>query len=81
MRAEEIRRLIEAGLPGATVMVQGDDGQHFDALVVSPEFEGKTMIKQHQMVYSTLGNRMGTGEIHALGLKTFTPREWSAAAH
>ena len=81
MRADEIRRLIEAGMPGATVMVQGEDGQHFDAMVVSPTFEGLSMIKQHQLVYSTLGNRMTTGEIHALGLKTYTPQQWAAAAH
>ena len=79
MQAEEIRQLIEAGLPGATVVVRGDDGQHFDATVVSPDFEGQSMIRQHQMVYATLGNRMGTGEIHALGLKTYTPQEWAAA--
>jgi acid stress-induced BolA-like protein IbaG/YrbA len=71
--------LIEGGLPGATVVVRGDDGQHFDATVVSPDFEGQSMIRQHQMVYATLGNRMGTGEIHALGLKTYTPQEWAAA--
>ena len=81
MRADEIRQLIEAGMPGATVMVQGEDGQHFDAMVVSPAFEGLSMIKQHQLVYSTLGNRMTTGEIHALGLKTYTPQQWAAAAH
>jgi acid stress-induced BolA-like protein IbaG/YrbA len=79
MQAEEIRQLIEGGLPGATVVVRGDDGQHFDATVVSPDFEGQSMIRQHQMVYATLGNRMGTGEIHALGLKTYTPQEWAAA--
>jgi acid stress-induced BolA-like protein IbaG/YrbA len=79
MQAEEIRQLIEVGLPGATVVVRGDDGQHFDATVVSPDFEGQSMIRQHQMVYATLGNRMGTGEIHALGLKTYTPQEWAAA--
>jgi acid stress-induced BolA-like protein IbaG/YrbA len=34
------------------------------------------MIKQHQQVYSALGNMM-QGEIHALSIKTYTPDEWS----
>ena len=69
MNAAEIKAIIESGLPGATVIVRGDDGQHFEAEVVSPEFEGLSMVKQHQRVYSALGNRMGV-EIHALALRT-----------
>lgn len=69
MTAAEIQSLIEAGLPGATVVVRGDDGQHFEAEVSCAEFAGLSMVKQHQMVYATLGGRMG-GEIHALALKT-----------
>jgi len=70
--AEQIRELIEAGLPDASVEVRGDDGAHFAALVVSPSFVGHSMIEQHRMVYATLGERMGN-EIHALSLKTQTP--------
>ena len=69
MKKEEIKELIEAGLPGARVTVQGDDGRHFEAEVVSGSFAGKTMIQQHRMVYATLGERMGR-DIHALQLKT-----------
>ncbi|MAA75419.1 MAG: BolA family transcriptional regulator [Salinisphaeraceae bacterium] len=70
--AEQIQDLIEAALPDAQVRVEGDDGQHFAALVVSPQFEGKSRIEQHRMVYAALGDRMG-GEIHALSLRTATP--------
>jgi acid stress-induced BolA-like protein IbaG/YrbA len=66
---EEIRALIEAGLPGAQVRVTGDDGQHFEAEVVCAAFAGKTPVAQHRMVYATLGERMGR-EIHALRLTT-----------
>ncbi|MDX1498112.1 MAG: BolA/IbaG family iron-sulfur metabolism protein [Salinisphaeraceae bacterium] len=69
MTADQIKALIEAGLPDAQVEVRGDDGQHFEASVVSPSFEGQSIIAQHRMVYATLGERMG-GEIHALALKT-----------
>jgi acid stress-induced BolA-like protein IbaG/YrbA len=69
VKKEEIKNLIEAGLPGAKVIVSGDDGQHFEADVIAPQFAGKTMIQQHRMVYATLGEKMGR-EIHALQLKT-----------
>ncbi len=69
MNKDDIRKLIEAGLPDARVSVKGDDGQHFEAEVISPGFAGKSVVKQHQMVYATLGERVGR-EIHALQLKT-----------
>ena len=72
MTAEQIKQLIEAGLPGAEVEVRGDDGQHFEATVVCEEFRGQSIVAQHRMVYATLGERMGT-DIHALALKTRTP--------
>ena len=69
MNKDEIRRLIEAGLPGATATVSGDDGQHFEAEVVFAGFAGKPVVQQHRMLYAALGGRMG-GEIHALALRT-----------
>lgn len=74
MNPETIRQLIEAGLPGAKALVQGDDGVHFEARVVFEGFAGKLPIARHRMVYATLGDKMG-GEIHALALKTLTPDE------
>ena len=74
MHAATIRELIEAGLPGARADVQGDDGVHFEAVVVSEAFRGKLPLARHRMVYATLGERMG-GEIHALSLRTLTPDE------
>jgi acid stress-induced BolA-like protein IbaG/YrbA len=74
-RAEDIQRLIEAGLPGAQVRVLGDDGQHFEAVVVSPEFAGKSLVQQHQLVYRALGTNMRDAVIHALSLKTLTPEQ------
>jgi acid stress-induced BolA-like protein IbaG/YrbA len=73
--AEDIKRTIEQGLTCDYVEVEGD-GQHFEAIVVSPEFRGKTMVQQHQLVYRALGSRM-RGEIHALSMKTYTPEQWA----
>lgn len=74
MQPLDIKKLIEAGLPGSQVHVEGD-GRHFNAVIVSPDFGGKTMLQQHKMVYATLGDRM-EGAIHALSMKTYTPEQW-----
>ena len=68
---QQIKDLIEAGLPGAQARVSGD-GHHFEAIVVSQAFQGKSRIQQHQLVYGTLGDRMPE-QIHALSIKTELP--------
>ena len=78
MNPDTIKSLIEQGLPGAHADVRGDDGEHFEATVVSEAFAGKMPLARHRMVYATLGERMG-GEIHALALKTLTPAEHGPA--
>ena len=78
MNASEIETLISAAMPEATVTVRGDDGRHFEAVVVSEAFAGKSRVQQHRMVYQALGGRMESQEIHALGLKTYTPEDWTA---
>ncbi len=74
MDSATIEQMIRDGLPDAEVRVSGDDGVHFEAVVVSPSFDGLPTIKRHRMVYATLGRFMGN-EIHALGLQTLTPAE------
>ena len=74
MDAEIIQKLIETGLPGAKAQVQGDDGVHFEATVVSEAFRGKLPLARHRLVYAALGDLMG-GAIHALALRTVTPDE------
>ncbi|RUL63964.1 BolA/IbaG family iron-sulfur metabolism protein [Dyella dinghuensis] len=77
MDAASIQAMIENGLPGAQVNVQGDDGVHFEAEVVAAQFAGKLPLARHRLVYATLGDLMG-GAIHALALKTLTPEEVAA---
>jgi acid stress-induced BolA-like protein IbaG/YrbA len=76
VRPEDVQVYIEQGLACDMVQVSGD-GQHFEAVVVSGEFRGKSKVQQHQLVYRALGTRMRE-EIHALSMKTLTPEEWSA---
>ena len=78
MTADEVTRLIQAGLPDAEVRVLTDDDTHFEAVVVAVQFEGKRPIQRHQLVYAGLGQRMGR-EVHALSIQAYTPAEWQAA--
>jgi len=76
MDTDEIRMMIERGLPGATVEVRDatGGGDHFEALVVSDRFEGLSLIERHQAVYGALGEAM-RARVHALTLKTLTPAQ------
>lgn len=74
MAADEIERLIVAGIPDAQVEITdlAGDGDHYAARVTSESFRGMPRPKQHRAVYAALGTRMG-GELHALQLTTATP--------
>jgi acid stress-induced BolA-like protein IbaG/YrbA len=73
---ESIRDAIARGLSCERVDV-GGDGHHFEALVVSAAFEGRSRIERHRLVYGALGDRMRQ-EIHALSMRTLTPAEAAA---
>jgi acid stress-induced BolA-like protein IbaG/YrbA len=72
---ESIKQSIVAGLDCQHVEVAGD-GQHWEAVIVSPDFEGLSRVRQHQLVYKALGDRMRE-EVHALSMQTLTPAQWS----
>ncbi|HMH19998.1 MAG TPA: BolA family protein [Burkholderiales bacterium] len=70
---EQVQSYIENGMQCEEVRVAGD-GQHFEALIVSEAFRGKSRVQRHQLVYAALGERM-RAEIHALSMRTLTPEE------
>lgn len=74
---DQVSQWLQTGLPGAEVQVTGD-GQHFNAVIVSAEFEGLSRIQRHQRVYRALGDKMQR-EIHALSMRTLSPAEAAAA--
>lgn len=80
MITREIQKIIEDSIAGATAHVLDpmNDGQHLQALVISPAFAGLPLIKQHQMVMKPLKEAFEES-VHALGLKTFTPEKWDEA--
>ena len=71
--AEDLRRRIEDGIPGARAEVESPDDVHFTARVVAEAFTGLSRVQQHRLVYDTLGPGEPGGAIHALQLKTETP--------
>ena len=76
MDSKTIEQIIRDGIPDAAVTVSGEDGVHFEAVVISAAFAGKSTLQRHRMVYATLGEKMGR-EIHALGLRTEVPESGS----
>ena len=70
---EQLQEWIESGFDNAQVSVEGD-GHHFEAIIVAEEFDGKSRIQRHQLVYAALGDKMKS-EVHALSMKTHTPAE------
>ncbi len=73
--ADQLKATIEKAIPGSFVQVADatGDGNHFQVAVVSDQFEGKTRVEQHQIVYRALQAEI-EGDLHALGLKTYTPQ-------
>lgn len=76
---EQIHQYIADHINCEHLQVRGD-GHHFEAVIVSSEFEGKRRVARHQLVYAALGDRM-RAEIHALSMQTMTPEEFKAEQH
>lgn len=80
MQPEEIKQLIEAGIPGSEAIVKVDDGGHIWVTVVSETFAGKTPLNKERMVHASLGDAVTSGAIHAIHIKSYTPDEWKMAS-
>jgi acid stress-induced BolA-like protein IbaG/YrbA len=78
---DQVATLIRDSLPEAEVQVQDltGGGDHYQVLVVSPAFAGRTLVQQHQLVYAAVREAMSSQAIHALALKTSTPEQWATA--
>jgi acid stress-induced BolA-like protein IbaG/YrbA len=78
MNADQLRARLAQLAPGTHVEVRDLTGtlDHWQALVVSPAFEGKMMVQQHRMVMGMVQAEIDSGEVHALTMKTYTPEQW-----
>lgn len=76
MEVSAVKQIIEAGIPGSEATVTAD-GSKYTAIVVSDEFEGKTMVAEQKMVYALVNEHIQSGAIHALTIKAYTNKEWA----
>ncbi|MFM9817622.1 UNVERIFIED_CONTAM: BolA/IbaG family iron-sulfur metabolism protein [Spiribacter pallidus] len=77
MEPDAIRALLQAGLRDADVEVAGD-GQHFQARIVSADFEGLPLLRRHRMVYDLLQSHIDSDVLHAISMRTLTPAQAAA---
>ena len=78
---DQVSEMIKASLPDAEVAVEDltGGGDHYQVTVVSSQFQGLSLVKQHQLVYGAVRDAMSSEAIHALALKTYTPEDWATA--
>jgi len=77
MDTEQLKKIIATGMVCEGLSVDGD-GEHFEAIIVSSEFVGKSRVQRQQRVNAVLKPYFDSGELHALSMKTITPDERSA---
>ncbi len=77
MPIEDLQAMLEGSFAGGEVRLSSPmgDNNHFQCVVVSDQFEGKTMVERHQLVYQAMGDAMAEA-VHAFALKTYTPSQW-----
>lgn len=75
MELDALKHYIEQHLKCNYVKTNGD-GRHFNAIIVSEEFNGLNTLKRQQKVYAFLGEKIANGELHAFAMKTYTTSEW-----
>lgn len=81
MKIDEIKQRIETSFgEGTEARVQGMDGttDHVQAVVISPKFEGISMVDQHRMVMDLFKSEIASNELHAFTFRTFTPEQWKS---
>jgi acid stress-induced BolA-like protein IbaG/YrbA len=79
MTPEQVKQRIQdrlgAGTEAEIIDLTGTM-DHYQAIIVSPAFEGKMMMEQHRLVMGTLQPEIDSGEVHALSMRTFSPAQY-----
>ena len=79
MTPEDIVTILEQNIENAEIPECTGDGSHFQVTVVSDSFEGLRPVKRQQTIYQHLNEQITSGELHAIGIKTYTQDEWQTA--
>ncbi|MCM2319328.1 hypothetical protein D9M71_682820 [compost metagenome] len=79
MQAEDVKRHLEAQLPGTRVEVEGQ-GCDFQLNLISDELAALSPVKRQQQIYAHLNAWIADGSIHAVTMKFFTQAAWAERA-
>ena len=72
---DDMLQRIRAVMPDADITLNDmGGGDHWEAVIISSHFEGKTPIARHRAVYGALGELMH-GPVHLLTMRTLTPSQ------
>ena len=74
MTIDEIQAKLEGAIENATVTMEGD-GCNCSTLVISPAFNGVSLLARQKMVLAAVRQEIDSGELHALSIKARTPEE------
>ncbi len=79
MTPDQLKIKLETLADGTNAMVMDLTGtmDHYQAVIVSPAFEGKSMLECHRMTFKVVQSEVDSGELHALTLRTFTPAQYA----
>ena len=78
----DIETIISKNIPDAKILVHNinNDGEHFEAIVISESFNALGLLKQHQAIMKPLKEAFNE-KVHALALKTFSLEKWEKTKH
>ena len=78
MTAQQVKTRIETLAPGTQAQLVDLTGtqDHWQAVIVSPAFVGKSLVEQHRMIFGLFKSEVESNEVHALTLKTYTPEQY-----
>ncbi|KRP19096.1 MAG: BolA/IbaG family iron-sulfur metabolism protein [Porticoccaceae bacterium] len=77
MNPEDVKALLEAAISDCQFQVESQ-GSHFNIIAIGSIFDGKRPVQRQQAIYAALNEKISSGVIHAVNMKTFTPSEWDA---
>ena len=83
MKAQDIKTRIETIAPGTKAELIDLTGtqDHWQAIIISPAFAGKTLLEQHRLIFGLFKSEVDSNEMHALTLKTYTPEQYERMNH
>jgi len=77
MQVKELEILIQQHIPDCQVKVQSEDNHHFEAVVISDNFENKKLLERQRLVLQVVNPYLLDGSLHAFSFKTYTVAQWS----